>query len=134
MIGSEYSLSVKGIPGTIQEGGAAFATTHWSVVAACTDESETGDAALARLCRDYWPPLYTFARRRGYSPPDAQDLVQGFFAYLLRSRFYTQTDRRKGKFRSFLLASLKNYMPTPGIESEQPNVAGIMSSCCWMRR
>jgi RNA polymerase sigma-70 factor (ECF subfamily) len=101
---------VKGIPGTIQDGGAAFATTHWSVVDACGYESEIAGAALARLCRDYWPPLYTFARRRGYNPADAQDLVQGFFAYLLDSKGYAHTDRRKGKFRSFLLASFKNYM------------------------
>jgi len=100
---------VKGIPGTIQGGGAAFATTHWSVVEACADD-ENSDTALARLCQDYWPPLYTFARRRGNSPADAQDLVQGFFAYLLQSKAYAQTDRRKGKFRSFLLASFKNYM------------------------
>jgi RNA polymerase sigma-70 factor (ECF subfamily) len=65
---------------------------------------------LARLCRDYWPPLYTFARLRGNSPADAQDLVQGFFAYLLQSKAYAQTDRGKGKFRSFLLASFKNYI------------------------
>jgi RNA polymerase sigma factor (sigma-70 family) len=103
-------LSVKGIPGTIQDGGATFATTHWSVVAACAEDSEIANQALAQLCHDYWPPLYTFARRRGYSPADAQDIVQGFFAHLLKSKAYAQTDRTKGKFRSFLLASLKNYM------------------------
>jgi RNA polymerase sigma factor (sigma-70 family) len=65
---------------------------------------------LARLCSDYWPPLYTFARRRGYNPADAQDLVQAFFAYLLGNKGYAQADRRQGKFRSFLLASFKNYM------------------------
>jgi RNA polymerase sigma factor (sigma-70 family) len=101
---------VKGIPGTIQDGGATFATTHWSVVAACADDSEIANEALAQLCRDYWPPLYTFARRRGYSGADAQDIVQGFFAHLLQTKAYAQTDRTKGKFRSFLLASLKNYM------------------------
>jgi RNA polymerase sigma factor (sigma-70 family) len=100
---------VKGIPGTLQEGGAAFATTHWSIVEACADDDKA-DIALARLCQDYWPPLYTFARRRGNSSADAQDLVQGFFAYLLQSKAYAQTDRRKGKFRAFLLASFKNYM------------------------
>lgn len=100
---------MKGIPGTLQGGGAAFATTHWSVVEACADE-DTTDTAVARLCQDYWPPLYTFARRRGNSSADAQDLVQGFFAYLLQSKAYAQTDRKKGKFRSFLLASFKNYM------------------------
>ena len=101
---------MKGIPGTIQDGGAAFATTHWTVVAACASEDEIGNAALAQLCRDYWPPLYTFARRRGYSPADAQDIVQDFFAFLLQSKAYARTDSTKGKFRSFVLASLKNYM------------------------
>jgi RNA polymerase sigma factor (sigma-70 family) len=110
VVRSEYSLFVKGIPGTIQDGGAAFATTHWSVITACASESETADAALTQLCRDYWPPLYTFARRRGYSPADAQDIVQGFFVHLLETRAYAQADATKGKFRSFLLASLKNYM------------------------
>lgn len=110
MIDIEYFLCVKGIPGTIQDGGAAFATTHWSVVAACASENETADAALAQLCHDYWPPLYTFARRRGYSPADAQDIVQGFFAHLLQTKVYARTDPSKGKFRSFLLTSLKNYM------------------------
>jgi len=103
-------MSVKGTPGTIQEGGAAFATTHWSVIAACTGDNKIAEEALAQLCHDYWPPLYTFARRRGYSPADAQDLVQGFFAYLLQSKAYAHADRRKGKFRSFLLAAFKNYM------------------------
>ena len=67
-------------------------------------------AALSRLCRDYWPPLYSFVRRRGYAPADAQDLVQGFFACFLRSKAYMHAERAKGKFRSFLLASLKHYM------------------------
>src|SRR5213595_610660 len=105
---------MKPTPGTLRDGGAAFGTTHWSVVGACRDDREmaTGasHAALTRLCRDYWPPLYSFVRRRGYSPADAQDLVQGFFAFLLESKAYAQTDRRKGKFRSFLLASLKHYL------------------------
>ncbi len=103
-------LFVKAIPGTIQEGGATFVTTHWSVIAASAEENEGGSEALARLCRDYWPPLYTFARRRGYNSADAQDLVQGFFAHLLQHKVYAQTDRLKGKFRAFLLASFKNYI------------------------
>jgi RNA polymerase sigma factor (sigma-70 family) len=104
---------VKAVPGTLQEGGAPFVTTHWSVVAACTRDGENAGAAhaaLTQLCRDYWPPLYSFVRRRGYSSADAQDLVQGFFAYLLQSKAYAQTDRNKGKFRSFLLASIKHYL------------------------
>ena len=101
---------MKAVPGTVQDGGASFVTTRWSLIAACTHGSETADEALAQLCCDYWPPLYSFVRRRGYSPADAQDLVQGFFAFLLETRVYAKTDRNKGKFRSFLLASLKHYM------------------------
>jgi DNA-directed RNA polymerase specialized sigma24 family protein len=105
---------MKPTPGTLREGGAAFGTTHWSVVGACRDDGEmaTGasHAALTRLCRDYWPPLYSFVRRRGYAPADAQDLVQGFFAYFLKSKAYLHAERAKGKFRSFLLASVKHYL------------------------
>ncbi|MDQ3315676.1 MAG: RNA polymerase sigma factor [Verrucomicrobiota bacterium] len=103
---------MQAVPGTLQTGGVPFGTTHWSVVAACTKADESGEAhaALAQLCRDYWPPLYSFVRRRGYHSDDAQDLVQGFFAHFLGNQAYAQTDRRKGKFRTFLLASLKHYM------------------------
>ena len=102
---------MKAIPGTLQDGGASFVTTHWSVIAACTSASNEGaQAALTQLCRDYWPPLYSFVRRRGYSPADAQDLVQGFFASFLQNKAYAQTDRQKGKFRTFMVASLKHYM------------------------
>jgi DNA-directed RNA polymerase specialized sigma24 family protein len=102
---------VKATPGTLQEGGASFATTHWSVVARCalTDVPEAADA-LARLCEMYWPPIYSFIRRRGYPPPDAQDLTQSFFAFFLRTKAYARTDRLHGKFRSFLLASVKNFL------------------------
>jgi RNA polymerase sigma factor (sigma-70 family) len=102
---------VKATPGTLQEGGASFATTHWSVVAqsALTDVPEAGNA-LAQLCEMYWPPIYSFIRRRGYSPPDAQDLTQSFFAFFLRTKAYARTDQLQGKFRSFLLASVKNFL------------------------
>lgn len=101
---------MKPIPGTLRDGGAAFVTTHWSVVGDCAGDSKVANAALAQLCRDYWPPLYSFVRRRGYSQADAQDLVQGFFTAFLQTKAYAHTDRNKGKFRSFMLASLKHYM------------------------
>jgi DNA-directed RNA polymerase specialized sigma24 family protein len=102
---------VKATPGTLQEGGASFATTHWSVVAqsALTDVPEAADA-LARLCEMYWAPVYSFVRRRGYAPADAQDLTQSFFAFFLRTKAYARTDKLHGKFRSFLLASVKNFL------------------------
>ena len=102
---------MKATPGTLQDGGASFATTHWSVVAqsALTDVPEAADA-LAQLCEVYWPPIYSFVRRRGYSPPDAQDLTQSFFSYFLRTKAYARTDRLQGRFRSFLLASVKHFL------------------------
>jgi len=106
-----YACAVKGTPGTLQEGGASFATTHWSVVAqsALTDRPDAA-SALAQLCEMYWPPIYSFVRRRGYAPPDAQDLTQGFFAYFLRTKAYARTDQLQGKFRCFLLASVKHFL------------------------
>ena len=88
-----------------------FATTHWSVVlSAGQGPSTESDAALERLCRTYWWPLYAFVRRRGHEPPDAQDLTQEFFARLLAKDFLRAVDRNKGKFRSFLLAALEHFL------------------------
>ena len=100
-------------PGVEGESDGFFEPTHWSVVLAAGGRNDTGppaSAALAQLCQTYWPPLYGFVRGRGYSVHDAQDLTQGFFAYLLEHRLYERTDRSKGKFRSFLLASLKHFL------------------------
>lgn len=89
----------------------AFATTHWSVVlTAGQGPSTESDAALERLCRTYWWPLYAFVRRRGHEPHDAQDLTQEFFARLLAKDFLRAVDRSKGKFRSFLLAALEHFL------------------------
>ena len=88
-----------------------FNSTRWTLVmVSAQSQLEGGKAALAELCRIYWYPLYSFARRRGYSPHDAQDLTQGFFMHLLEHKALSQVDRLKGKFRSFLLASFQNYL------------------------
>ena len=90
-----------------------FPSTHWTVVLAAgrsQTEPEIAEAALAELCQTYWAPLYTFVRSRGYTLHDAQDLTQSFFAYLLEHKIYARVERQKGKFRSFLLASLKNFL------------------------
>jgi DNA-directed RNA polymerase specialized sigma24 family protein len=73
-------------------------------------EPDMAQAALAELCQTYWAPLYGFVRSRGYTLHDAQDLTQGFFAYLIEHKIYARVDRQKGRFRSFLLASLKNFL------------------------
>jgi len=90
-----------------------FPSTHWSVVLAAGEtqaEPEIAQAALAELCQTYWAPLYGFVRSRGYIMHDAQDLTQSFFAYLIERKIYARVDRQKGRFRSFLLASLKNFL------------------------
>ena len=90
---------------------AEFRPTRWSVVLLSAQSNAPGSqAALAALCRLYWYPLYAFVRRRGYSPEDAQDLTQGFFLHLLDHKALAQVDPLKGKFRSFLLASIQNYL------------------------
>jgi RNA polymerase sigma factor (sigma-70 family) len=101
------------LPETIHGGNDPFAPTQWSVIlAAGQSQANPGAAqtALAQLCQTYWAPLYTFVRSRGSTPHDAQDLTQSFFAYLIERKIYTRADRQKGKFRSFLLASLKNFL------------------------
>lgn len=93
--------------------GDVFPSTHWSVVfAAGSSEAEPrmAGAALAELCRSYWAPLYGFVRSRGHTVHDAQDLTQSFFAYVLEHKVYARANRQKGRFRSFLLASLKNFL------------------------
>jgi DNA-directed RNA polymerase specialized sigma24 family protein len=88
-----------------------FASTHWSVVLlAGKEHSPESAAALEKLCRAYWYPLYSFTRRQGYGPHEAADLTQDFFSHLLATNALASVDRGKGKFRSFLLASLKNLL------------------------
>jgi RNA polymerase sigma factor (sigma-70 family) len=91
---------------------AGFAATHWTVVlaAARSVESSRTAEAMTELCRTYWYPLYAFLRRRGHETHEAEDLTQDFFAHLLGRAFLANVDRAKGKFRSFLLASLKHFL------------------------
>ena len=90
---------------------AQFRPTRWSVVLlSAQSKAPESRAALAALCRLYWYPLYAFVRQRGYNPEDAQDLTQGFFLHLLDHKALAQVDPLKGKFRSFLLASIRNFL------------------------
>jgi len=88
-----------------------FVTTHWSVVlhAARADTTRARDA-LAHLCQIYWYPLYAHVRRRGYGPEDAQDLTQTFFAHLLERQALAAADPTRGRFRTFLLATMNNFL------------------------
>jgi len=97
--------------GTFLPKPAQFPTTHWSVViTAGQHESRLAEEALEQLCRAYWYPLYAFVRRRGYNEQDASDLTQGFFAHLFEHEALHRVDRTKGRFRSFLLASLNYFL------------------------
>jgi RNA polymerase sigma-70 factor (ECF subfamily) len=93
-----------------QTGAVAFTTTHWSLVLAAQGESTEAKAALEKLCRTYWWPLYGFVRREGYKPEDAQDLTQAFFARLLDRKDLETVSQERGRLRSYLLASLKNFL------------------------
>ena len=95
---------------SVDNGAAAFVTTHWSVVLAAQGESDAARGALEKLCRTYWWPLYGFVRRNGHNPEEAQDLTQGFFALLLERRDLNVVRREKGRLRSYLLVSLKNFL------------------------
>lgn len=88
-----------------------FLTTQWSLVFQAGDATSTvADAALAELCNSYWYPLYAYIRRKGYDPHEAQDLTQEFFLRLLSKNYFAGLDPSKGKFRSFLLACLENFL------------------------
>lgn len=90
---------------------AAFRTTHWSVVLqAGGNDSPEAVEALASVCRAYWYPLYAYVRRQGHPSADAQDLTQEFFARLLERKYLRLADPERGRFRTFLLTSLKHFL------------------------
>jgi len=90
---------------------AKVATTQWSQVLAARDGTDTeARAALEMLCQTYWQPLYAYIRHQGSDPEEARDLTQAYFAELLEKDFLANVDRSKGRFRSFLLASLRNFL------------------------
>jgi RNA polymerase sigma-70 factor (ECF subfamily) len=92
-------------------GGKSFTTTHWSLVLAAGHGSRPDAAtALATLCETYWYPLYYYVRRRGYRAEEAQDLTQEFFVKLLEKGYLKVADPDRGRFRSFLLASLNHFL------------------------
>jgi RNA polymerase sigma factor (sigma-70 family) len=88
-----------------------FTTTHWTVILDAKSQN-TAQAAegLNRLCETYWAPVYAYVRRMGHSPADSEDLTQQFFARFLEKEIYRRAERERGKFRSFLLTSLKNFL------------------------
>src|SRR5260370_13793979 len=92
-------------------GSSQFPTTRWTLVVAAGDPGrKEARSALVSLCENYWYPLYAYLRRRGYPADQAQDLTQEFFMRVLEGRYLDRADPEKGRFRSFLLTSLKFFV------------------------
>jgi hypothetical protein len=104
------SLTGVGPAAAGQNGAVVFTTTHWSVVLEAQGPSPAAQAALDKLCRTYWRPIYGFVRRQGIGPEEAEDLTQGFFALLLERRDLDAARKEKGRLRSYLLTSLKHFL------------------------
>jgi hypothetical protein len=129
----EHGILVEREHGPLAEGVGSFHTTYWTIVmGAAQSQAPWGHSALAELCRLYWYPLYTFARCRGPSPEDAQDLTQSFL-HMVEHRAFKGVDRRKGKFRSFLLASFQNH-PSATDRARRLKRGGDIISYRWMQK
>jgi RNA polymerase sigma-70 factor (ECF subfamily) len=99
------------LPGTSEDCATHFTTTHWSVVLATgAADSAVAGAALEKLCRAYWRPLYAYVRRSGHDIHLAEDLTQDFFARLLERRAFADVESTGGRFRSYLLTALKHFL------------------------
>ena len=110
MPADDQVTSLTGVRGIAEKGPIAFATTHWSVVLEAQSQSPAAKEALEKLCRTYWSPVYSFIRRQGVRPEEAEDLTQGFFVLLLQRRNFDDVRKEKGRLRSYLLTSLKHFL------------------------
>src|SRR5689334_2811577 len=109
-----------------------FATTHWSVVVRAGDAtSPDAQAALVQLCQSYWYPLYCCVRRHGHTPEAAQDLTQAFFAKLLEKNQIALADPERGRFRTFLLRSLENFLHTQHRDATTKKRGGDRQIISW---
>ncbi len=110
------------------QGNSQFPTTRWTLVLAASDPGrKEARSALVCLCENYWYPLYAYLRRRGYSADQAQDLTQEFFVRVLEGRYLDRADPEKGRFRSFILTSLKFFVADEGDrERAQKRGAGTL--------
>jgi RNA polymerase sigma-70 factor (ECF subfamily) len=105
--------------------GDVFATTHWTVVlAAGQRRTPQSDTALEQLCRTYWFPLYAYVRRRGHAKADAEDLTQAFFTRFLEKNYLAGLSAERGRFRAFLLASLKHFLANEWDKSQAQKRGG----------
>src|SRR6266481_6438597 len=110
MSADDQVTSLTGVGGSAYNGPVTFTTTHWSAVLEAQGQSPAAQEALEKLCRTYWRPIYTFIRRQGTGPEEAEDLTQSFFALLLERRNFDAVRKEKGRLRSYLLTSLKHFL------------------------
>ena len=110
MSADDQVTSLTGVGGSAHNGPIAFSTTNWSVVLEAQGQSPAAQEALEKLCRTYWRPVYSFIRREGTGPEEAEDLTQSFFALLLERRDFDAVRKEKGGLRSYLLTSLKHFL------------------------
>ncbi len=112
-----------------------FPTTHWSaVLQAGKGDSPAASAALEELCRTYWYPLYAYVRRQGRSPEEAEDLTQSFFERLLEKDYVKLADPERGRFRSFLVSALKNFLTDEWTRSTRQKRGGGCALLSWDRQ
>jgi RNA polymerase sigma factor (sigma-70 family) len=110
-----------------------FVTTRWSLILSANNGNEEQKArdALAELCRTYWRPIFSFVRARGYSIEDAKDLTQDFFVNMLKDNWLQGADRRRGRFRSLLLRSLKNFLVNASEKTHARKRGGDVEFISW---
>jgi RNA polymerase sigma-70 factor (ECF subfamily) len=113
-----------------------FVTTCWNLILSGAD-SEGGEreirATLAELCRIYWRPIFFFVARRGYSPEDAEDLTQDFFLSILKANWLQKADPTRGRFRSFLLKAVQNFLNDAADRTRARKRGGDVSFISWDR-
>ncbi len=110
-----------------------FVTTRWSLIRQRFAPATPGevDPGLAQLCQIYWRPIFTYIYRRGYSAPDAQDLTQDFFLTIVEGNLLQMADPERGRFRSLLLTSLKNFLFDASEKRRRHKRGGRMHFVSW---
>ena len=126
---------MKAVVEVAEEKGALthFATTRWSLIrngGAVGARSDT-NGGLAQLCQIYWRPIFTFIYRRGYSAQDAQDLTQDFFLVILEGTLLQSADPTRGRFRSLLIKSLKNFLVDAQVKRRTQKRGGDLQFVSW---
>jgi RNA polymerase sigma-70 factor (ECF subfamily) len=111
-----------------------FVTTRWSIILSAGDsgpEKQKAREAIAELCRTYWRPIFSYVCWRGYSLEDAQDLTQDFFVMILRNDWFRRADPNRGRFRTFLLTSLSNFLNNVAERNQAQKRGGELKFISW---